>query len=215
MTASLPFADCKVLVVEDEPIQALALEQMMRELGCTVIGPAGSTAEAAELLERERPNVALLDMVLQDGLALPLVRRLAEAEVPFAVVTGCDRMVRDHPLLLGVPVLQKPYSPPRLRASVRQLYRIDRTRALAETERRIATTWSRIQAQAGLVGRLAAQHHDTRLAEDLLQTHEQSLAALQARRAHLLRELERQGGPAVPPGSETGLDVLWAARDLR
>jgi len=156
-------------------------------------------SEAEALLRRERPNLALLDAVLLDGGTVPLARRLAASEVPFAVVGGRDHGLLDRPPLRGTPRLPEPRTLPRLRAVVRQLYRLDLTRSLTLTERDIARAWESITAQARIVGGLAAGGRDVRRAEELLQAHERVLAILEARRDRLRRELERQGGPACWP----------------
>lgn len=196
----MPFAGCKVLLVEDVASRALDLERSLRRLGHTVLGPAGSEAEAAALLRRERPNLALLDAVLLDGGTVPLARRLAASEVPFAVVGGRDHDdLLDRPPLRGMPRLPEPCTLPRLRAVVRQLHRLDLTRSLTLIERDIARAWESITAQARIVGGLAGRGRDARRAEELLQAHERALATLEARRDRFRRELERQGGPACWP----------------
>jgi CheY-like chemotaxis protein len=197
--AGASLAGCKVLLVEDLASRALDLERSLRRLGHTVLGPAGSAAEAAALLRRERPNLALLDAVLLDGGTVPLARRLVASEVPFALVGGRDHGLLDRPPLRGTPRLPEPRTLPRLRAVVRQLHRLDLTRSLALTERDIARAWESITAQARIVGGLAAGGRDVRRAEELLQAHERTLATLEARRDRLRRELERQGGPACWP----------------
>jgi CheY-like chemotaxis protein len=191
---SPPLDNCTVLVVEDEPVQALDLERSLRRLGCAVLGPAGSEAEASRLLRERRLNLALLDLVLQDGVALPLAEQLRALNVPMAAVTGCDRRLLERPPLRGVPLLRKPYGLPELHRSVRELFRVDLARSLARTERRVGLAWDRIRMQAVTIGRLAAKGHDTRLAEELLQAYEQTLVLLEARREHLLCELDRQRG---------------------
>jgi CheY-like chemotaxis protein len=114
-------------VVEDEAVQALDPQCSLQALGCEVLGPASSTAGAIELLSRERPNLVLLDIVLQDGSALPVAEWLAASEVPFALSTGQDGVLLDHPLLRDVPCLRKPYSSTELRRCVRELYWLERS----------------------------------------------------------------------------------------
>jgi len=87
-----PLATCKVLVVEDEPVQALDLEEQLQSLGCAVLGPAGSSLEARRIVRRERPNAVLLDWLLLDGSAAALVRQLAIEDVPLGSPHGlCAR----------------------------------------------------------------------------------------------------------------------------
>jgi CheY-like chemotaxis protein len=198
--AAPSLAGRKVLVVEDEPVQALDLEEQLRDLGCTVLGPAGSSLEAWHLVRRERPNAVLLDWMLLDGGAARLVRRLTTEEVPFAVVTAPEPERLADSLLRGRPLLRKPYASPALRATVRQLLRLDLARALALAEGRIAQARSSIEQQAGTVARWRTKGRDTEFAEEVLRTYERTLAVLHERRDLLLRELEQQGGSAEFPG---------------
>ena len=48
----------RVLVVEDEALIAMALEDILLDLGCTVIGPASTVETALDLLLREQRPVA-------------------------------------------------------------------------------------------------------------------------------------------------------------
>jgi two-component system, response regulator PdtaR len=56
-----------MLVLEDESFQALDLAGILRGLGCSLLGPVGSGAEALDLLDRRRPDLALLDARPRDG----------------------------------------------------------------------------------------------------------------------------------------------------
>ncbi|HEY2113197.1 MAG TPA: hypothetical protein VGH25_15900, partial [Dongiaceae bacterium] len=42
----------RVLVVEDETLVAMMLEEMLQELNCSVLGPAGDLAEAMGFAEK-------------------------------------------------------------------------------------------------------------------------------------------------------------------
>lgn len=106
---SLP--DCKVLVIEDEASEALDLKRPLLRLGCTVLGPVDTQAAAMDLLRRERPNVARLDLTLRDGPAVRVAERLHARRVPMAATTGCDVTLSEHALLQGVPLPRKPYGP--------------------------------------------------------------------------------------------------------
>jgi CheY-like chemotaxis protein len=99
----------KALVVEDEPNIRRSLLELLPELGCQVIGPAGSVVEAMALVRRERPDVALLDLSLRDGLATPVAEMLGRLGVPFAVTTGSARVPLGAPALHGALCLAKPY----------------------------------------------------------------------------------------------------------
>jgi CheY-like chemotaxis protein len=99
----------RVLVVEDDPLVAMLMEDSLDELGCQVVGPAGTIAEALSLIEGGAIDVALLDLNLGQGettyqLAGPLQAR----GVPFLFVTGFDALSLRDPYK-NSPTLPKPY----------------------------------------------------------------------------------------------------------
>jgi CheY-like chemotaxis protein len=131
----LSLTGCKVLVVEDEAVQVLDLEYSLQALGCTVLGPASSSAGAIALLDRAWPDLALLDMVLRDGTALPVAERLVASGVPFALTTGQDGALLDQPVLRGVPCLRKPYRSAELLRCMGELLRLDLPGTTGERDR--------------------------------------------------------------------------------
>ncbi len=112
------FGGLRVLVAEDEAIIALDLEFALRKLGCEVLGPTASVAHTLELLGRERPDAALLDLHLVDGHALRVAETLRTIEVPFILATGDAPDELGHPALQLVPRLEKPYRGDELRQAL-------------------------------------------------------------------------------------------------
>ena len=110
-----------VLVVEDSAVIAFELADEVAALGCTVLGPTGSVAEALHLIAGGRPNAALLDPQLGLLTAVPIAEVLRAAGVPYAVVTGHDPQDLVDPVWQGVPYLAKPFSERELQALVREL----------------------------------------------------------------------------------------------
>src|SRR4051812_23533239 len=55
-------ADARVLVVEDDMLQALLLKTQLGALGCETIGPIARLKDALEVAQREPLDGALLDM---------------------------------------------------------------------------------------------------------------------------------------------------------
>ena len=96
-----------VLVVEDEPLIAMALEDLLIASGCTVAGPASSLTQGMRLINEQAVDGAVLDVNLGGEMVFPLADALAERCVPFVYVTGYGKLLRacNH----GRPVLQKPY----------------------------------------------------------------------------------------------------------
>ena len=57
----------EVLIIEDEPIIALDLTRVVRELGHKVVGTAATRDEAVSLASKVRPGLVLADIRLADG----------------------------------------------------------------------------------------------------------------------------------------------------
>ena len=56
-----------VLIIEDEPIVALDLERLVRELGHHVTGIAATRTEASAITAAQKPGLVLADVQLADG----------------------------------------------------------------------------------------------------------------------------------------------------
>jgi CheY-like chemotaxis protein len=115
------FQGLKVLVAEDEALIALDLELTLRELGCIVLPATPSVAGALAILGTEQPDMALLDINLADGSAVPVAEALATAGVPFAVMTGHDAGQIGEVVLRTAPYLGKPYNLEDLHAMLARL----------------------------------------------------------------------------------------------
>jgi CheY-like chemotaxis protein len=98
----------QVLIVEDEGPVALLIEDMLEDLGCTVVGSAASVAEALRLVEAGGYDVALLDVNIAGQSVLPVAEALVRRGAPFAIASGYGPAgVPDS--LRRVPVIQKPF----------------------------------------------------------------------------------------------------------
>ncbi|HUL08112.1 MAG TPA: response regulator [Candidatus Acidoferrum sp.] len=80
----------RILVVEDEALIALMIRDLLAEMGATVIGPAGTVAEALALVASERLDGAILDYRLPDGTSRSVADALAARNVPFFFASGYD-----------------------------------------------------------------------------------------------------------------------------
>jgi DNA-binding NarL/FixJ family response regulator len=68
-----------VFVVEDEALVAMNLEDMLFELGCTIVGPAMRIDRAEKMLsDGIEADVAILDVNVGGQMIFPFARRLAE-----------------------------------------------------------------------------------------------------------------------------------------
>ena len=78
----------RVLLVEDEAVIAFALEDMLDELGCVVIGPAYQLDSACTLAEAEAIDVAILDVNLNEARSYAVAEILQRRMIPFLFATG-------------------------------------------------------------------------------------------------------------------------------
>lgn len=77
-----------VLIAEDNPVIALSYEEIVIDAGLSVGGSFLSCKSAEEWLDVHNPDVAILDVTLQDGNSAQLAKRLCGREIPFLVVSG-------------------------------------------------------------------------------------------------------------------------------
>jgi two-component SAPR family response regulator len=77
-----------VLIVEDEFLIAMNLEAMLEQHGANILGPAATVTAALRLLETERPDIALLDVHLRDGLVTPVAEALRSMNIPYVLATA-------------------------------------------------------------------------------------------------------------------------------
>lgn len=100
--------DKRILVVEDEPVVALALQDMLEHLGYEVVGPALRVPAALALAENEAIDAAILDVNMGTGDSYGVAARLRTRGIPYLFATGYGRegLEAGHK---ETPVLQKPY----------------------------------------------------------------------------------------------------------
>jgi CheY-like chemotaxis protein len=98
----------RVLLVEDENLVALLLEDMLAELGHTVVGPVARLDKALEIAQREAFDVAILDVNINGEEAYPIAEALAARGIPFVFSTGYDKQSLRAPYS-DCPALQKPF----------------------------------------------------------------------------------------------------------
>jgi CheY-like chemotaxis protein len=103
-----------VLIVEDEPLIAMATEDMVTELGYEVTGTATSVEAALSALLRRRPDIALLDLKLRSETSLAVADRCRSLGIGIAFTTGYapDELPADCG---DAPMLAKPYTVAELR----------------------------------------------------------------------------------------------------
>ena len=98
----------RVLVVEDEPIVAMCLEDLLIDLGIVVVGPAATLAQGMSEAEGGAFDAAILDINLGDATSYPIAALLCARSVPVVFATGYGRI--DPPEAIAAEVIGKPYS---------------------------------------------------------------------------------------------------------
>lgn len=79
----------KILIVEDQFIEANNLEIMLEEAGYIVCGTAKSVQEAMNMIDRKIPDLALVDIQLKGELSgIDLAVTLKERNIPFIYVSA-------------------------------------------------------------------------------------------------------------------------------
>ena len=117
-----------VLIIEDEPLIAMDIEQMVESLGHRVVGTARTHKEATALFNKTHPKMILADIQLADGSSgIDAVNEiLTSASVPVIFITAFpERLLtgeRPEPAFL----VTKPFNPEMVKALISQALFFDR-----------------------------------------------------------------------------------------
>ncbi|QIL03406.1 response regulator [Sphingomonas sinipercae] len=76
------------MLLEDEAIIAFSVEDMLIELGCSVVGPAMNLDEAMTLATGSEIDAAVLDVNINSARSYTVARELERREVPFVFASG-------------------------------------------------------------------------------------------------------------------------------
>lgn len=113
----------EVLIIEDDPIIAADIANVLRDMGFAIIGPAGNEEQAAALFESHSPELILSDVQLEDddsGIAATW-RILKDSNLPVIFVTGFPQAILTGQGAEPAFVLAKPFSPNGLRSTIDQV----------------------------------------------------------------------------------------------
>ena len=123
-----------ILIIEDEPLIAMDIEDIVTRLGHRPIGVARTRTEAVKLAHKEKPGIILADIQLADGSSgIDAVNDLlAEFEAPVIFITAFpERLLtgsRPEPTFL----ITKPFAPEMVKAMISQALFFDSKSARAE-----------------------------------------------------------------------------------
>jgi len=112
----------EIMIIEDEPLIAMDIEQMVTDLGHTVTGIARTHKEAVDLFERTSPKMVLADIQLADGSSgIDAVNDILKTDsIPVIFITAFpERLLtgeRPEPAFL----VTKPFHPDMVKALISQ-----------------------------------------------------------------------------------------------
>jgi len=103
------FTGIRVLLVEDEGAIAMLIEEMLEDLGCTVVASVAQLARALQVANVVDVDLAILDVNLAGERVFPAARILRARNIPFLFSTGYG--VSGLPAeFADCPVLRKPFA---------------------------------------------------------------------------------------------------------
>ena len=100
-----------ILVAEDELIVAYDLRDTVEEAGYRVEGPHAGISSAMFAFQKQRPDLAILDIQLDDGMVFEFAEKLAEQGVPIIFHSGLHTREEIAERFPGARTLEKPCPP--------------------------------------------------------------------------------------------------------
>lgn len=103
----------RVLIVENEPIIAMLLKDVVESLGHLVCDIVATEAEAVAIALASRPDLMIVDAGLRDGSGVTAMQTiLKQRAMPHIFVTGDKRRVQQ--MVPDATILEKPFFIPDL-----------------------------------------------------------------------------------------------------
>lgn len=112
----------RVLIIEDDPLIAMDIAQIVREMGHTVCGTAARKDEALAVARETRPGLVLADIQLKDGdTGVETVQELLKSvTVPVVFVTGFPEKLLTGDRIEPTFLVTKPFDPETLKTAIGQ-----------------------------------------------------------------------------------------------
>jgi two-component system, LytTR family, response regulator len=154
----------RVVIADDERPARAFLAALLRTItDVELVGEAATGTEAVAIIERLRPDLALLDLQMPEVDGLGVVRLLNKTSVPLvAYVTAYDEYAVRAFELNAIDYLLKPVEPTRLRRTLtRAQERLERMDYDPREIQRVAAAASlATTAAAGYLRRIPVRHKD-------------------------------------------------------
>jgi DNA-binding response OmpR family regulator len=101
----------RVLIVEDEALLAMQIEQLLLEAGHEPVGHAMDADEAFDLARETRPDLALVDLHLRDGLSgIEVMRRLTRQHGAAGLFLTANRRLIPEDFAGALGAIAKPFA---------------------------------------------------------------------------------------------------------
>ncbi|MDB5374306.1 MAG: Response regulator receiver protein [Belnapia sp.] len=112
----------RVLIIEDEPIIALDIQELVERCGHSVVGIAATEAEAVAIAKAERPGLVLADINLGAGGdgASAVARILRDLTAPVIFVTAYPERLLTGEAVEPAFIITKPFDPTTLAVATYQ-----------------------------------------------------------------------------------------------
>lgn len=112
----------QVLVIEDEPIIALDISGILKDMGHDVIGVAATSDQAIALAKARNPSLVLADVQLEDGsTGIEAATKILEMlSVPVVFVTAYPERLLTGERIEPAFLVSKPFEPQTLEVAVSQ-----------------------------------------------------------------------------------------------
>lgn len=132
-------ADARIVVVEDDEIISEHLQKILTELGYEVAAAAATGELAVEVVEKTRPDLVLMDIILKgpmDGIeAAERIRAGTNIPVIYLTAYSDDRILERAKITEPFGYLLKPFRKEALKTTVAMaLYKSEMDRRLRESE---------------------------------------------------------------------------------
>ncbi len=119
MESSTALSPITLLILENEPLIALDIEDVLSGAGVSDIHTVSTCQDAERWLHSATPHVAVIDPRLDDGICTGAVRHLVSRGVPFIVYSGdSSTLIEDEPVFGRGLWLTKPCRPEELISAV-------------------------------------------------------------------------------------------------
>lgn len=111
-----------VLIIEDEPIIAADIEELVTDLGHTVDGIAATQTDAVRMAGEKRPGIVLADVQLADGSSgIDAVDDiLGDYDVPVIFITAFPERLLTGDKPEPAYLISKPFKPSNVKAAISQ-----------------------------------------------------------------------------------------------